>query len=352
MPIFTEHDSKEMKRYIKFLKESKNSSFMQSPSWANIKKNWKHFFACVENDGKIVIGMTMLIQYIPIIRKSIMYCPRGPVGKIDDNDLIKRLLNEIKPLIKNYNVFMLKVDPNVIYDEKIRMIFKEVGFKISKKCPKRESIIQPVYYMRINLKDKKENDIFLSFPTKTRYNIRYAHKKSIKVQYSNKKSDLKIFYSLFKTTVARDKFPGKSYEYFESILENFNSDDFRIYLAKYKNYYLAGALTFKFGNEVFYLYGATSNEYRNLKPMYALQWEMIKWGIENKCEIYNFGGLSSKSNNNGLYKFKSNFCTSLGLVEYIGEFTKVYNKFYYNLYKIIYPTIVKFNSKKNHFNIN
>lgn len=32
MPIFTEHDSKEMKRYIKFLKESKNSSFMQSPS--------------------------------------------------------------------------------------------------------------------------------------------------------------------------------------------------------------------------------------------------------------------------------------------------------------------------------
>ena len=97
---------------------------------------------------------------------------------------------------------------------------------------------------------------------------------------------------------------------------------------------------------MFYLYGASSNEMRNFMPTYLLQWEMIQWGIENNCSRYNFGGLASPGTTTGLYRFKEGFCHKEGMVEYIGEFTKVYDPFFYLLYDTIYPNLVKLNSIK------
>ena len=41
---------------------------------------------------------------------------------------------------------------------------------------------------------------------------------------------------------------------------------------------------------------------------YLVQWEMIKWGLENKCNIYDFRGITGywdeKSPQYGVYKFK------------------------------------------------
>ena len=54
-------------------------------------------------------------------------------------------------------------------------------------------------------------------------------------------------------------------------------------------------------------------------PNYAMQMEMIRWGIETGCSTYNFGGVLNLSPDNGLYKFKVGFCKEKGLEEYIGE---------------------------------
>lgn len=344
MPIITDNDN--LRKYTKFIESRYNTSFMQDPSWAKVKDNWKHFYVYLEDNGNIIIGMTVLIQSINKINQSIMYCPRGPIGKINDEEVINKLLNELKPLIKEYNVFMLKCDPNIPYNEATRNSFRKVGFKISKKHPKRSEVVQPMYYMILNLNNKTEEEVLESFSQKTRYNIRLSYKKEIKVTYSNTEESLKIFYELFKITTERDKFPSKSFEYFKKILQNFDKNHIRIYTAWYEDKPLASAITIKYSNEVFYLYGASSNENRNLMPTYALQWEMIKWGIENKCKTYNFGGLASDDRTTGLYKFKEGFCRNNGMTEYVGEFTKVYNKFYYLLYEIVYPQLVKINSKK------
>ncbi|MGN1013175.1 MAG: lipid II:glycine glycyltransferase FemX [Clostridia bacterium] len=301
MPIFTNNDKKKLKKYISFVENSSNTSFMQDPSWTKVKKNWKSYYVYIEENKKIIIGMTILIQVIPKIKRSIMYCPRGPIGKINDISLIERLLREIKPLAQKYKAFMLKVDPGIIYNESIRKNFKKVGFLISSRHPKREKIIQPTYHMVLDINDKNENQILNSFAPKTRYNIRLAKRKGIKVKYSNTEENLRSFYKLFEETTKRDKFPCKPYEYFIELIKNFDKEHLRIYVAEYDNEPLASAITFKYGKEIFYLYGASSDNKRNFMPMYALQWKMIKWEIENRCETYNLGGLASQDNTTGLY---------------------------------------------------
>ena len=80
-------------------------------------------------------------------------------------------------------------------------------------------------------------------------------------------------------------------------------------------------------------------------PNYAMQWEMIKWGLEKKCKTYNFGGIIYLDKTNGLYKFKTGFVREEGLLKYIGEIDKVYNKFIYFAYSNILPVLKKLQRK-------
>ena len=48
---------------------------------------------------------------------------------------------------------------------------------------------------------------------------------------------------------------------------------------------IAGTLAIHYGDKVWYLYGASSNEHRNLMPNYLLQWRMIQWAVETGCRV-------------------------------------------------------------------
>ena len=99
-------------------------------------------------------------------------------------------------------------------------------------------------------------------------------------------------------------------------------DDARLYMAFLEDKPVAGTLAIHFGNKVWYLYGASSNTYRNVMPNYALQWEMIRWAVEKNCRLYDFRGVSGDvSEDNplyGLYRFKKRFGGDF--VEFVGEY--------------------------------
>ena len=79
-------------------------------------------------------------------------------------------------------------------------------------------------------------------------------------------------------------------------------------------------------------------------PNYLLQWEMIKWALENRCDWYDFRGVSGfKSENDpqyGVYKFKKGFNPEF--MEFINEMYIVYNPFIntmFNISKEIYSKL-------------
>ena len=104
---------------------------------------------------------------------------------------------------------------------------------------------------------------------------------------------------------------------------------------------MASSMFLLFGNEVLYLYSGSYDQFMKYNAQYLIQWEMIQYAIKNHYGRYNFYGIEGdfqKENNDTyrIYEFKKGFDGHV--VEFIGEFDLVVNKFYYFLYNVLFKT--------------
>ena len=331
-----ETNSEERKEIEEFITKHERAHFLQSPEWAKVKLEWKHEEIILRNkDGKIIAYLSVLLRKVPILKRYIMYAPRGPICDIHDEKIIKDLTNEIRKIAKKYKAFIFRADPDILVDDdEFKRIIKEAGIKIKENIKSINDVIQPKYVFRLNLKDKTEEEILQSFHQKTRYNIRLAARKGVTVRVGTKE-ELPEFYKTMKETGSRDNFIIRSLEYYEKIYECLVEEHVRIMLAEYEGEVIAATMPILYGNKVWYLYGGSKNEKRNLMPNYLLQWEMIKWALENKCDVYDFRGISGfkdeHSDSYGVYKFKKGF--NPDFTEFIGEIYIIFNPIVNNLFK-------------------
>lgn len=349
MPILDFNNKEEVKEYEEFILNYNGTSFMQDLNWGKVKYNWEQEAVYLRKDGKIIAAMMLLVQNIPF-KSTIIYAPRGPVCDIYDIELVNRLIAEVKPLAKKYKACMLKFDPQVLYTEELDKLYRKNGYKTSGKNPDPDNLIQPSHNMVLKIGGKTEEELMKGFAEKTRYNIRLSSRKGVTVRYSRDEEDLKKFYEIYKVTTERDKIGCRDYDYFERMLAAYDESKLRIYIAEHEGDVLSGAIATNIGGELFYVYGASSNEKRNLMPNYAMQMSMIRWGLETNCSKYNFGGVLNLDPNNGLVKFKTGFCREEGLEEYIGEINKVYNPIVYLMYNVGMPLKRKLGRKKQKLN--
>lgn len=345
MPILDFNNKEEVKEYEDFVLSYDGASFMQDLSWGKVKNNWKQEAVYLKEDGKIIAAMMLLVQKIPF-NSTIIYAPRGPVCDIYDIELVNRLVKEVEPLAKKYKACMLKFDPQRLYDKKLDEMYKKAKYKTTGYKPDPDFLIQPSHNMVLKIDGKTEEELMKSFAEKTRYNIRLSGRKGVTVRYSRDVEDLKKFYEIYKITTIRDKIGCRDYEYFVRMLDAYDETKLRIYIAEHEGDALSAAIATNIGGELFYVYGASSNEKRNLMPNYAMQMAMIRWGLETGCKTYNFGGVLNLDPNNGLYKFKTGFCREEGLEEYIGEINKVYNPVIYGMYRYGMPLMRKADRKR------
>ena len=351
MPILTDD---KLNEYREFLQKSKKGHFLQSPEWAKVKTDWINKVVVVYDENQKIKGsMSLLIRSVNIgpIKNiaSIMYSPRGPVCDIYDKETFKALLDEAKSVAKKYHSFIISIDPDVPSDdEEFKKIVKELGFTIHDDAKDFSQMIQPRYVFRLNVKDKTEEELMASFHEKWRYNIRLAVRKGVEI-IEGGRDDLKAFHDLMLTTGVRDNFTIRPLSYFQRMYDELASKGYmKLLLAKYNGNIIAGVIPIIYGNKVWYLYGASSNEYRNVMPNYLLQWTQIKLALENKCDIYDFRGVSGHVDEThpqyGIYKFKKGF--NGDFVEFIGEISIVLNPFMNFIYNNIFKSFRAHQIKK------
>lgn len=126
----------------------------------------------------------------------------------------------------------------------------------------------------------------------------------------------------------------------ESQLEATNKkikNDLELLNTKGEKITIAAGLFMTYGRQVVSLFGASYKEYMKYKGQYFLNNEMIKYTLDNNYDKYNFYGITGHFEKGhpmyGLFDYKRGFGSDV--VELIGEFTYVTNKFDYSLYKVM-----------------
>lgn len=119
---------------------------------------------------------------------------------------------------------------------------------------------------------------------------------------------------------------------------------------------LSGALLTFCGEKAYYLYGASSNDYRDLSPNYLMQWTMMREAMSRGCTSYDFGGVTGFTpedkvydHDGGLYEFKKRFGTYM--LETIGEFDIVIDSLMYKMFNTalnLRKSHLQAKKKKNH----
>lgn len=328
-------DEKDKQEYKKFLEGHERCNFQQSLEWGKVKSNWINEVVLSEDEsGKINGAVSVLIRKIPVFG-NIMYSSRGPICDIHDIEVMKQLTDGIKELAKKYNAFVYKAEPDIeSSDEEFKKIVTNLGYNIKDDAKNFREEIQPRYVFRLNIKDKTEDEIFAGFHSKTRYNVRLATRKGVVVKEGTRE-DLKIFHKIMIETGARDVFIIRPLSYFEKMYDELAPEHMKLLLAYYEDKPISGVIPIMYGNKTWYLYGASSNEHRNLMPNYLLQWEMIKMAIARKDDIYDFRGVSGVVDENhpqyGLYRFKKGFGAKF--TEFVGEVYIPFKPLTYSIYR-------------------
>ena len=312
---------KTLPEYEAFVQSHPKGNFAQSYLWGKQKPMWQWDAIAVRGeDGAIRGSLAVMTRKVPGIGRTLMYGCRGPVCDLDDRETFSQLLDGAKALAKKYKSYVIKIDPDVpSSNTAFSSMLQSFGFR-AKEDGKNFEAIQPRYVFRLNVEGKTEEELLANFHQKWRYNIRLAERKGVTVRICGKEM-VPAFSELMLTTGVRDGFVTRKPEYFAAMLDNLG-EHARLYMAFDPNDTpIAGTLAIHYGDKVWYLYGASSNEHRNLMPNYLLQWRMIQWAVETNCRIYDFRGVSGDvSEDNplyGLFRFKQGFGGDF--TEFVGE---------------------------------
>ena len=216
--------------YEAFVQGHPKGNFAQSSMWAKQKSAWTwRAIACRGADGRIKGTVSFLIRKMPGFGRAMMYASRGPVCDIDDYATMDELFARAKELAKEFKAYVIKIDPDIPSSETAFTDYMtRYGFVIKSGGEKFEAI-QPRYVFRLYLSGRTEDELLASFHQKTRYNIRLAIKKGVKVEICGKEM-VPEFGRLMLQTGVRDGFVTRQPEYFAQMLDNLG-EHARLYMA-------------------------------------------------------------------------------------------------------------------------
>lgn len=261
------------------------------------------------------------------------YVPYGPEVEPSENNQ-GAFLEELSEILKSYlpkNCIALRYDLNweshwckeEDFDEDGTWIglpkseFQEIKLNYgtcNRNLRKANTNILPANTIVLDL-TQKESDLLQRMKPKTRYNIKLALRKGVKVR-SMGIEGLKIWYDLYHETALRNGLFINDYLYFETMFASKmegedNEVKVQLLVAYYDGIPLSAMFLVLSSYRATYLYGASSSQMRNVMSTYALQWKAIQLAKANNCFEYDMFGIAPSPNPShpmyGLYKFKQGF---------------------------------------------
>lgn len=253
-----------------------NLPFTQSVAWADILRleGKEVEELCVVDEGVVVAFALVIYNNLPM-GKRYAFCAKGPVGR--DNQILE---NKFWLLIGDYLVnkgcVFLRVEPERI---EINLLPNIKFFKSIDVNPRATTVLDLL---------KSEEDLLAAMHPKTRYNIRLAEKKNLRM--SDEKNS-EVFWQLMKKTAERDGFRSHGRKHYEAILASSASAQLTVYSGEVP---VATAMFVGAGGTFTYLFGASDHGYRQLMAPYLVQWWGICTGKQRGYKRYDFFGIAPR----------------------------------------------------------
>lgn len=313
---------------------------LQSYEWGQFKSQygWKPLRLLFEEHGLVRAAASILRRKFPHLPLCVMYVPKGPVLDHGDDELLRRVLSTLEDVAKRYHAIFTKIDPDVCLEDSNPPAAQVITTLESQDWQLSSEQIQFRNTILIDL-TQGEDELLKAMKSKTRYNVRLAARRGIKVRVGDL-ADLPLFYDMYVETSGRDEFIIRPFAYYRHAWRAFIEANLaQLLIAEYEGQPLAGLILFRFGKKAWYMYGASRDLHRNLMPNHLLQWEAIRWAKTQGCKVYDMWGAPDVPDESdplwGVYRFKEGFGGQF--VRHIGAYDYPVSRFLYRFYTVTVP---------------
>jgi lipid II:glycine glycyltransferase (peptidoglycan interpeptide bridge formation enzyme) len=312
---------------------------LQTWQWGEFRKQMGvDVVRLIAGEGKNISQCwQMTFHSIPHTPLTIGYFPKGPLPN-------KLMIEELIKLGKQKRAIYIQLEPNV--DSKtIRQKDSKTNSDLlpSYRLPVSSSLRpshHPLFTKYTFILDltKSEDELLKAMHSKTRYNIRLAQKHGVVIKEDSSDLAFTAYLKLSEETTERQRFYAHNRDYHQTMWNTLRESGIaKLFTASYNNKIITAWIMFCFNDTIYYPYGASSRNHREIMAPNLILWELIRWAKEkgfNKFDLWGAMGPNPDTHDPwyGFHRFKEGYHPEL--VEFIGSYDLVINPFLYKLYCI------------------
>lgn len=308
---------------------------LQSYEWGKFRQKLgqKVIRGGVFEKEKMVGAFQFIFHKIPKTPFTVGYFPKGQLPN-------KKMIDFLKEVGQKNKAIFIKIEPNVILNQLPHSPVSPSPGGCNSFAPRELGLIpgKPIFTKYTSIIDLtlSEEELLKSFKPKTRYNIRLAQKHGVIVREDNSQKAFNQYLKILFETTKRQKFYAHDEKFHKTQWQTLQPAGIsRLLTATFKGKILAAFLLFVFKDTLYYPYGASSREHKEVMAPTLLMWEAIKFGKKIGCKKFDlWGDLEPNPSPNhpyyGFHRFKEGF--SPMLVEFIGTYDLVISPTFYKIY--------------------
>lgn len=305
---------------------------MQSWQWGEFRKSFgvKLLRYGLYKNGQLKTVFQLTFHRIPKTPFFVGYLPKGP---FPNQELAQALIW----IAREESCAFIKIEPNITLSQTNSQDI-DPSFKLSPK---------PMFtkYNYVLDLTQPEEEILKKMHPKFRYNIKVAQKHGVTVEERTDKEGFEIYLKLYFDTTKRQGFFGHNKFYHQHLWEILKKADMATVLVAFyqppgqkEKIPLSSWMLFNFKDILYYPYGGSSDQYKNVMASNLIAWEAIKFGKKiglKKFDLWGAAGLdvSPKDPFYGFTQFKSKL--GADLVEYISTYDLVLNWPIYQAFTLV-----------------
>lgn len=283
-------------------------------------------------DDQLTDGWQVTFHKVPRTSLTVGYCPKCSLPT-------PQVFEALKTIGEKNQAIFIKFEPNIgLPASQDKTGLQEIKkFLLDNGCTHGRPLFTK-YTFQINL-EKSEEELLANMKQKTRYNIGLSFRKGVRISEDNSDTAFHEYLDLtFKETTRRQGFYAHDRDYHQKMWDSLKPSGIAHLLkAKWQEKTLVTWVLFVFGETLYYPYGASSSENRDLMASNLMMWETIRFGKHMGLKTFDLWGClgpdaDPKDPWYGFHYFKEGYGPTL--IEFIGTFDFILDTPKYQFYRI------------------